>query len=390
VLFGATGYTGRRTAEEMVGRGLASVLAGRDADRLARLAQRLGGLPTAVADVTDAGSVRALIGAGDVLVSTVGPFLRLGEAALSAAVQASAIYLDSTGEPPFIRRVFEEFGPRAERTGASLLTAFGNDYVPGNLAGALALQLAGRSAHRVETAYFVTGTGRAQVFSRGTFASLVELVGEQAFTWRDGIRAEPTGSRMRTFRVAGRDRSALSIGASEHFTLPRLHPSAPGGPRVDPGEPPAGPGGLWADPGGLQADPGGLREVDVYLGWFGPATRTLHLSARISPTLRRARPLLRRVGNLLTARVAEEPDAAALAHVTSHFVGAAYDAAGKPLAEVRLIAPDPYLLTARLLAWAADRAAHHGVTGVGALGPVEAFGLDILESGAAEIGLRHS
>jgi short subunit dehydrogenase-like uncharacterized protein len=49
VLFGATGYTGARTAEAMVGRGLRPVLAGRDPDRLAALAQRLGGLETAVA-----------------------------------------------------------------------------------------------------------------------------------------------------------------------------------------------------------------------------------------------------------------------------------------------------------------------------------------------------
>jgi hypothetical protein len=60
-----------------------------------------------------------------------------------------AVYLDSSGEPPFIRQVFEEFGPRAERTRAVLLTAFGYDYVPGNLAGALALRAAGPAAARV-------------------------------------------------------------------------------------------------------------------------------------------------------------------------------------------------------------------------------------------------
>ncbi|MGH3797290.1 MAG: saccharopine dehydrogenase family protein [Pseudonocardiaceae bacterium] len=359
VLFGATGYTGRRTAAEMVARGMVPVLAGRDAGRLARLGQQLGGLPTATADVTDAGSVRALIGAGDVLVSTVGPFLRLGEAALSAAVDTGAIYLDSTGEPPFIRRVFEEFGPLATRSGASLLTAFGNDYVPGNLAAALALRLAGGPAHRVETGYFVTGVGRAQVFSRGTVASLVGAVSEPSFTWRGGIRSEPGGSRMRTFRMAGRDRPALTIGASEHFTLPRLAPD--------------------------------LAEVDVYLGWFGPATRALHLGSRVGAALSRlpgTGSLTRKAGEWVTGRVAEEPDASALERVRSHFVGAAYDADGTLLAEVRLVATDPYQLTARLLAWGAERAAERGVSGPGALGPVDAFGLDVLTAGAAEIGLH--
>ncbi|MGH3942067.1 MAG: saccharopine dehydrogenase family protein [Pseudonocardiaceae bacterium] len=366
VLFGASGYTGRRTAQELVARGVEPVLAGRDAGKLALLAGQLGGLPTATADVTDAAAMRALIGEGDVLVSTVGPFLRLGEPAVSAAVRAGAIYLDSTGEPPFIRRVFEEFGPLAEQTGASLLPAFGNDFVPGNLAGALALRLADRPAYRIETAYYVTGVGRAQVFSRGTLASLLEVAGEQAFTWRDGIRTEPIGARMRTFPVAGRDRPALTIGASEHFALPRLHP----------------------------AGPGKLHEVDVYLGWFGPATRVLHLSARLTSGLRRlpGAGALRRRGTLALAalaagRVAPEPDAAALDRVTSHFLGVAYDEQGTPLAEVRLVATDPYRLTARLLAWGAWRAAEHGVSGSGALGPVDAFGLDVLETACTELGL---
>ncbi len=359
VLFGATGYTGRRTAEEMVERGLRPVLAGRSAGKLAPLAERLGGLETATADVTDVASVRDLVCDGDVLVSTVGPFVELGEAALSAAVAAGATYLDSTGEPPFIRRVFEEFGPLAEQTGASLLTAFGNDYVPGNLAGALALRPAGEQAHRLEIAYYLTGGGRAQVFSRGTLASLAGVATAQVYTWRDGISAEPAGARMRTFQVAGRDRPALTIGSSEHYALPRLHP--------------------------------GLREIDVYLGWFGPVTRAVHLGTRVSDSLLRlpgARPLVRRLGEIATNRVAEEPDAAALERVTSHFVGAAFDAAGTSLSEVRLIAGDPYRLTARLLAWGAGRAAEHGVAATGALGPVDAFGLDALEAGAAEIGLH--
>ena len=47
------------------------------------------------------------------LVSTVGPFLRWGTPAIGAAIDAGAVYIDSTGEPAFIRRVFEHYGPRA-------------------------------------------------------------------------------------------------------------------------------------------------------------------------------------------------------------------------------------------------------------------------------------
>ena len=97
VLFGATGYTGARTAEALVERGARPLLTGRDPARLSALAERLGNLETAPADVTDPASVRALLSPGDVLVTTVGPFLQLGQAAVDAAVDAGAIYLDSTG-----------------------------------------------------------------------------------------------------------------------------------------------------------------------------------------------------------------------------------------------------------------------------------------------------
>jgi short subunit dehydrogenase-like uncharacterized protein len=129
VLYGATGYIGDLTARAMVASGARPVLAGRDQGRLNALAERLsrasGGvkLETAVAGVAGPGQLRELIGAGDVLVSTTGPFMKVGRAAVEAAVDAGAAYLDSSGEPPFIRQVFEEFGPRAERTGAVLLTA---------------------------------------------------------------------------------------------------------------------------------------------------------------------------------------------------------------------------------------------------------------------------
>lgn len=132
VLFGATGYTGEMTARALVARGAEPILAARSAERLKRLADELGGLETRVADVSRPETVRALVQGRYVLVSTVGPFVRWGAPAVEAAIDAGAVYIDSTGEPAFVRRVFEHYGRRAERTGASLSTAFGYDWVPGN------------------------------------------------------------------------------------------------------------------------------------------------------------------------------------------------------------------------------------------------------------------
>src|SRR5215210_7366132 len=99
VVFGASGYTGRLTAERLVAQGERPVLAGRNPDKLAQLADRLGGLETARADVLRQNSVYDLVRPGDVLVSTVGPFAKLGDPAVRAAIAAPAVYIDSTGEP---------------------------------------------------------------------------------------------------------------------------------------------------------------------------------------------------------------------------------------------------------------------------------------------------
>ncbi len=358
ILLGATGYTGARTAEAMLRRGLTPVLAGRDPARLRALADRLGAEGrTERVDVTDPSSLRSLLSAGDVLVSTVGPFGRLGEPVVQAAVEAGVIYLDATGEPPFLRKVFEHFGPQAAASGAALVPAFGNDYVPGVLAGAMTLAAAGApssAAARVDVGYFIAGGGRAgQPFSRGTLNSGIDMLSEPGFAWRGGaLRSEPSGLRLRTFDVAGRARSGVSIGSTEHFALPRLAP--------------------------------GLDTVDVYLGWFGGLSYPMHYGARLTPYLA---PVLTPLARIVAGRANEEPSAARLARQTTHFVAEVFDRAGRRLARVHLTAPDPYTITAELLAWGAGRAAEHGVAGVGALDPVAAFGLDVLTEGAASAGI---
>src|SRR6266536_3599341 len=149
VVFGATGYTGRLVAERLVAAGARPVLAGRSEERLAALAEELGGLEYARADALRQNSVFDLVEAGDVLISTVGPFAKWGGPAVRAAAAAGAVYLDSTGEPEFIRRVFDEHDAPARRSGAALLPAMGFDFVPGTLAGALALEAAGSHADGV-------------------------------------------------------------------------------------------------------------------------------------------------------------------------------------------------------------------------------------------------
>jgi short subunit dehydrogenase-like uncharacterized protein len=361
VLFGATGYTGELTAEALVRRGEKPLLAGRSPQKLAAVAQRLGGgLETATADVADPPSIRNLLERGDVLVTTVGPFTRWGEAAARAAIDAGAHYLDSTGEAPFLRRVFQEFGPEAEKAGIGMLSAFGNDWVPGNLAGALALKEAGARARRIDIGYFATGGGAGGGMSAGTRASAVASISEPSFAWCGGrIVAERMGRKVRKFGIEGRELDALSVGGSEHFALPRLETN--------------------------------LLEVNVYLGWFGKATRSLQLAtAGMSAVF--AVPGVKQLFEAGASRVVKGsgggPPAEARAGARSMFVAYAYDVADQLVSEVRLDGPDGYSLTGELLAWGAEQARDGKLRGSGALGPVDAFGLDRLQKGCASLGLR--
>ena len=357
VVFGATGYTGRLTAERLVAQGERPVLAGRSAERLAELAERLGGLERQVADVDRPETVAALVGPGDVLISTVGPFKRWGGPAVEAAIAAGAIYLDSTGEPAFIRGVFQHHDAPARRAGATLLPAMGYDFVPGALAGALALEEAGRDAVRVDVGYYALGGGPATL-SRGTRASLAGVALDPAFAFRGGrVTRTLSAERVRSFPVRGKDRPAISVGGAEHFTLPAAYPR--------------------------------LREVNVYLGWFGNLAHVARASSRASAPLMRvpgARAALKAaVGKL--AGLGDGPAPGTTPGTTSHIAAVAYDAGGEPLAEVHVGGDDAYAFTAGCLAWAARRARDAGVAVTGAAGPLEAFGLNALERGCAEAGL---
>ena len=84
------------------------------------------------------------------------------------------------------------------------------------------------------------------------------------------------------------------------------------------------------------------------------------------------------------------PDAQARARTGSLIVAEAFDAAGTRLAAVRVEGVNGYDFTAAMLAWGAATVARDGLQGVGALGPVDGFGLDALEAGAAEAGIAQA
>jgi hypothetical protein len=352
IIFGATGYTGRLIAERLAAAGAAPVLAGRSEASVRQLAEQLG-TEWRHADALRQNSVFALLEPGDVLVSTVGPFVRWGDPAVRAAIAAGGTYIDTTGEPAFIRRVFEDFGPAAATAGATLLPAMGYDYVPGALAGALALEEAGPEAVRVDVGYYAFGITP----SAGTRRSGVGFVLDSGFAFRDGtLQPVRIAERVRSFIAKGKPREAASVGGAEHFTLPAAYPR--------------------------------LREVNVYLGWTGRFSRPLQAASLASSAAVRV-PGVRSVLRAAGERVVElagggDPGRDGLSWIAAE----AYDGAGRRLSEVQLSGVEPYALTAGIVAWAARRAAGPGIDATGAVGPVEAFGVAELEAGCREAGLE--
>jgi short subunit dehydrogenase-like uncharacterized protein len=358
VLLGATGYTGRLIAERLAKGAVETILAARSPDALAILADELGGsCATAAVRLDKPRSLIALLEPGDVLVSTVGPFVKVGDVGLDAAIERGAHYVDTTGEAPFVRRLFES--PSAQTASGALVAAMGFNYAPGNLAGALAVEQAcGNACDPVDTleiGYFLTGPMRGEL-SRGTIASAAGVLMAPGFGWRDSkLITERCGARTRSWHVAGRPVPSMTLGSSEAIALPQLYPQ--------------------------------LVTVDVYQGGLGPATPVVAQVSRLAG-VPGARKIVDALNKFVTDRSPNGPDAAARAKAGTHVVAVAYSPAGHVLSEVTLRGPSVYDVTAELTAWAAQRAAVGQVNGSGPLGPVQAFGLDELRAGHWDAGIR--
>ena len=218
-VYGATGYTGRLVAAELARRGADFVLAGRSRERLAGLAGELDGARYAVAPLDDPAALHAAFEPCAVVISCAGPFVIHGEPVVRAAIEAGCGYLDTTGEQPFIRRVFEVHGPAAERAGVPLVTAMGFDYVPGDMIAALTCAGLG-PVDDVLLAYSVRSFGP----SRGTAASAVGQVSGGDVEWRNGALAEASQGVRRDDHDFGGEigmQWMTRYPAGEHITVPR-------------------------------------------------------------------------------------------------------------------------------------------------------------------------
>jgi len=203
VVFGATGFTGGLTAEYLARRTIGTrwALAGRSRAKLEQTRTHLETIEPAAAnvdlieaDIGDVDSMRRVAECTKVVITTVGPYIRYGEPLVAACAEAGTDYVDLTGEPEFVDRMWLKYHARATETGARLVHSCGFDSIPHDL-GVLYTVVHLPEGVPITVEGFVRGNG---TFSGGTYHSTVEILsrlrqGKQAASERRGLEPRPPG-----------------------------------------------------------------------------------------------------------------------------------------------------------------------------------------------------
>lgn len=223
VLYGATGYTGRLVAHELASAGGDFAIAGRDRAKLDALAAEISRDHTVepevrVADAADPAALRGAFEGASSVISAAGPFSRFGLGVVAAAVDAGAHYCDTTGEPAFQIAVEDRFAAAP----VAVVPACGFDYVPHDLAAAVAVAALDGDVDRVDTALSVESFGT----SRGTKASALGAVADPMLEWTGGSwQPARAGAAVRTFGFGDRDAPAVLYPGGDAVQI-RLHTRA--------------------------------------------------------------------------------------------------------------------------------------------------------------------
>jgi short subunit dehydrogenase-like uncharacterized protein len=210
VVFGATGFTGALTAEYLSGHAPAGTrwaLAGRNQGKLEEVRGRLGSgladLPLLWADIDDAESLRSVAEATRVVISTVGPYIRYGEPVVAACAAAGTDYVDLTGEPEFVDRMWLGYQDRAVETGARIVHSCGFDSIPYDLGVQFTVE-------QLPEGVPISVEGFMQVnasISGGTYQSAIEIMSRlrsSRTVAAERRRAEESSNGRRVHGVSGK------------------------------------------------------------------------------------------------------------------------------------------------------------------------------------------
>ena len=134
IVYGASGYTGRLVCEYLRQYQIPFVAAGRNAERLEEVMSKVPGIETADYEVRavkhTVSALTKLFSGAEVVCNVVGPFEYYGETVVEAALKADCHYLDTTGEPAFMKSVQAKFGAAYVEAGLALAPSTAYMYSP--------------------------------------------------------------------------------------------------------------------------------------------------------------------------------------------------------------------------------------------------------------------
>lgn len=176
-VFGATGFTGRLTAEylaRVVGSSRPWAIAGRSRAKLDEVRRALIDIDPSCeavgvveASAEDPITLARMAAETSCVVTTVGPYARHGLPVVEACVAGCADYADITGEPQFVAEVIARFDGAARDKGLRIVNTCGFDSVPHDLGALYTVKLLPRDVP-IELEGFVRSRGTA---SGGTWQS---------------------------------------------------------------------------------------------------------------------------------------------------------------------------------------------------------------------------
>jgi len=221
VLLGATGFTGALTAEylaEHAPAGLRWALAGRNLakleavrDKLTKVDPALSDLELIEADSGDRDSLDAMTRRAKVVITTVGPYQQFGEPLVAACAEAGTDYVDLTGEPEFVDRMYVAHHATAEKSGARIVHACGFDSIPHDLGAYFTVkELAAKGPVAVRGVVRAGGMASGGTFhsAMGAFSRARQM--RDAMVARRKVEPRPEGRSSKA--VAGKPRRDKVLG----------------------------------------------------------------------------------------------------------------------------------------------------------------------------------
>lgn len=188
VLFGATGFVGKLTAEYLANLDtpLRVALAGRSESKLKEVVLGLPGKgsswPLIVVDSSDTAGLDAMAKSTRLVISTVGPYAKRGLPLVEACAKNGTDYVDLTGETIFVRDCADKFHELAQQNKARIVNSCGFDSIPSDLGVLTLAEAAGENLGK--TTLLVTSMRGG--FSGGTLASMREQM--EALTENRSLR----------------------------------------------------------------------------------------------------------------------------------------------------------------------------------------------------------